>query len=218
MVQDQFQSLTETIRFPHRLCAPANKNNEDPAAPTHPQHLTGYVMTGQPRFSRRPNQTIVNQFGSVTLDVTRPDVLMVPTAKSLTGPASPLTGPTIDHFQCYKVKRTRGTPKFAKLQATITDQLETGITLTLVRPFLLCAPANKNNEDPTAPTHPDHLLCYKTKSSPAFGTKEAAINNQFGPDQVTLIHRRELCVPSLKNPPVTTTTSSTSTTSTTIGE
>jgi hypothetical protein len=198
-VEDQFGTLSETIRFPHRLCAPANKNGEDPTAPNHPQHLTGYVVTGSSAFTRRFNQTIVNQFGSVTLDVVRPDILMVPTAKSLTGPPAPLTPPTIDHFQCYKVKRTRGAARFVKQTVTVADQLE-NVTVTLVRPFVLCAPANKNNEDPTAPSHPSHLLCYKTKSSPAFGTKEASINNQFGPDQVTLIHRRELCVPSLKNP------------------
>jgi hypothetical protein len=68
--------------------------------------------------------------------------------------------------------------------------------------------------DPTAPDHPDLLLCYKSKSSARFGTLEAHIDNQFGPDDVTLIHRRELCVPSF-NPAATTTTSTTSTTTST---
>ena len=29
----------------------------------------------------------------------------------------------------------------------------------------LCAPVNKNNEDPTAPQHPGHLVCYVAKLS-----------------------------------------------------
>jgi hypothetical protein len=73
------------------------------------------------------------------------------------------------------------------------------VTVTLIKPILLCAPANKDDEDPTAPSHPDHLMCYQTRGSP-FGTSQHTIANQFGPDEVTVIHRRELCVPALKNP------------------
>jgi hypothetical protein len=57
-------------------------------------------------------------------------------------------------------------------------------------------PTNKNGEDPTAPSHPDLLLCYKAKATNRFGTLGVTIENQFGTGQGTLIHRRELCVPS----------------------
>ena len=40
-VQDQFGTLTETLRYPHRLCAPANKNGEGIQDPT--DHLAGYT-------------------------------------------------------------------------------------------------------------------------------------------------------------------------------
>ncbi len=96
---------------------------------------------------------------------------------------------------------------------TVADQFES-LNLTLVKPYRLCVPASKNGEDPTAPDHLDLLLCYKAKSSTKFGTIEAHIDNQFGPDDVTLIHRRELCVPSF-NPEATTTTTTTSTSTTT---
>ena len=33
---DQFASTTTTVTKPHFLCAPADKNNEDPGAETHP--------------------------------------------------------------------------------------------------------------------------------------------------------------------------------------
>src|SRR5262249_44735201 len=87
------------------------------------------------------------------------------------------------------------------------------VTLELLKPARLCAPANKRGEDMTAPEHPGHLLCYKTKNL-AFGTVQTFTNSQFGPAQPLLIHRRELCVPSLKNPSATTTTTSTTPTTT----
>ncbi len=203
--QDQFGTLGLTLRYPHRLCAPADKNQEGMDDPV--QHITGYSVKA-PRFIKQTNQLVRNQFGDLTLDVVRPDLFMVPTAKNLQSQPPPLSLPTIDHFACYKVKRSRGAAKFAPRSVTIGDQFE-NITLNVLRPMRLCAPSNKNGEDPTAPAHPTHLLCYKAKSSTPFGTIAANITNQFGPDQVQLIHRRELCVPSEKNPgaPTTTTTS-----------
>jgi len=212
-VEDQFGQHTETVRFPHRLCAPADKKDEFPDAPAHPDHLIGHLVSGDP--VKVPHQTVVNQFGTIVLDVVRPDILLVPTLKTLAPPGPPaLTQPTIDHFQCYKVKPSPGAPKFQKiLGVKVDDQFGTA-TLDLLKPALLCAPANKQNEDPTAPDHPGHLLCYKTKHS-AFGTVQTFTNSQFGPAQPLLIHRRELCVPSLKNPVPTTTTSTSTTTTTT---
>ena len=216
-VEDQFGQHTETVRFPHRLCAPANKNGEDPTAPNHPDHLQGHLVSG-PNV-KVANLTVTNsQFGTLKLDIVKPDILMVPTLKSLDPNKlpEPLTDPVVDHFQCYKAKRSKGSPKFQKiLGVNVQDQFGTA-TLDLLKPIRLCAPANKNGEDPTAPQHPFHLLCYKTKNS-AFGMKQAFTNDQFGSAQPLLIHRRELCVPSTKSTgsstttttPVTTTTSST---------
>src|SRR5262249_56436284 len=89
-----------------------------------------------------------HQFGMTVLDVVRPDILLVPTLKTLVLPGPPaLTQPTIDHFQCYKVKPTPGAPKFQKiLGVKVDDQFGTA-TLDLLKPALLCAPANKQNED-----------------------------------------------------------------------
>ncbi len=206
----QFGPLNEALRYIHRLCAPANKNNEGILDPT--QHLTGYATRVTTTFTRRTRQVIQNQFGTVLLDVVRPDILMVPTGKN----GVPLPPDTIDHFQCYRVKRSHGTPKFLPITVSVSDQFES-ITLVLKKPIALCAPTDKNHEDPTAPFHPDHLLCYKARSTARFGDVDVTLDNQFGPDQATLIHRRELCVPSFKNPTPTTTSSTTSTTATTFG-
>lgn len=204
--EDQFGTQTLTIRFPHRLCAPVDKNQEGILDPT--EHLTGYKARANVKFTKRIDQTVVNQFGTLHLDVVRPDLFMLPTAKN----GVPLLPPPGDHFTCYKVRRTRGAPKFVPRTVTVADQFQ-NVTETVLKPIRLCAPANKNGEDPSAPLHPDHLLCYKAKSETKFGDVFVTIDNQFGPDDLRLIHRRELCVPSLKNPGAST-TSSTSTTAT----
>ena len=181
------------------MCAPADKNHESPGAETHPEHLIGHVV--QVERVKVPNLSVVNQFGTVILDVVRPDVLMVPTLKSLSteNPPEPLPNPTVDHFQCYRVKRSKGTPRFKKIPGVeVHDQFGTAL-VDLVKPQTLCAPANKSGGDPTAPSHPFHLLCYKTRDG-GFGTTQVSTNSQFGTAFPLLIQRRELCVPSLKNP------------------
>src|SRR5262245_62986850 len=92
---------------------------------------------------------------------------MAPTLKTLAppGPMPPSDPDVPDHFQCYKVKRSKGSPKFQKiLGVKVQDQFAT-VTLDLLKPVRLCAPANKRGEDPSAPQHLFHLLCYKTKNS-----------------------------------------------------
>jgi len=205
--QDQFGTQTLGLRFPHRMCAPANKNGEGIPDPT--EHLTGYPAKPSP-FTKQLDQVVTDQFGTLHLDVTKPALFMVPTAKN----GVPIAPPVGDHFTCYKVKPTRGTTKFTAHTVTVVDQFET-LTLTAKKPYRLCAPANKNGEDPTAPSHTGHLLCYKSKSTATFGSISASISNQFGPDEVLLIHRRELCVPATKNAGSSTTTTSTSSTTTT---
>jgi hypothetical protein len=194
--QDRFGTQTLSLRFPDRLCAPAD--TDEGGIFDDIQHLTGYETLHTP-FTRRRNQTVVNQFGTVVLDAVRRDMLMVPTAKSLDGPATPLLPPTIDHFQCYRVRRSRGQPRFAPIDVSVTDQFDS-FTERLRRPYNLCVPANKEGEDPRAPEHPGVLLCYKARSSSRLGTVPAQIHTQFGPDEITVVHRRELCVPSFIQP------------------
>jgi hypothetical protein len=112
--------------------------------------------------------------------------------------------------QCYVIRNSTGAPKFVPRTVTVASQIET-VTLQVVRPFRLCVPADKNGEDPSAPSHPDELLCYKTQSG-HFGDEKHTIDNQFGQRDVTIISRNELCVPSSANVVTTTTSSTTSTT------
>ena len=193
---DQFGSTTTTVNRPHYLCAPADKKGEDSSAPSHPDHLTGYLLHGSP--VKKLNQTVKNQFGTIVLDVIKPSQLLVPTAKSLAAPAPPAPIiSAVDHFQCYKVKRSKGSPKFNTiLGVPIQDQFGTG-TIDLLKVTDLCAPVDKNGENPGAENHKFKLLCYMSRGNAPFATKQVWLDDQFGPlNGVSLSHRPRFCVPS----------------------
>jgi hypothetical protein len=73
----------------------------------------------------------------------------------------------------------------------------------LIKPTHLCNPADKSGEDPTAPAHIAHLVCYKAKLTkfptpqPKFVKTTVSTNNQFGPEVINATALDELCVPSL---------------------
>ena len=210
-VTDQFGTTAgSSVDRGEVFCAPADKNGEDPGAEDDPDFLAGYRFKHP--FTKVRNQKIVNQFGTTFVDVLRPAWLFVPSSINLASPP-----PAIDHFQCYKVKRSRGTPKFIQISGVNVVDYLGSYTEILVKPRFLCAPANKNGEDPGAETHLEHLLCYKTRAPKLGGVTNQFVANQFGnqlgQQGFDLIRRVEFCVPSLKNPPDSTTTS-TSTTST----
>ena len=130
-----------------------------------------------------------NQFGSLTVDVIKPEQMLVPSSKSLTAAPAALNPAVVNHFKCYKV---RG--KFRTSGIKIDDQFET-LTVDLLKPVRLCVPADKNGEGTIAP--PDSLMCYKVrrtaKTTPP-GT--LFINNQFGNNSFGVFRPTELCVPS----------------------
>lgn len=190
-LEDQFGPSGATVRKAKRLCAPANTGN-NPTAPTDPEHLTAYTIhQTSPRFVRVRDITVTDQFGVLVVDLVRPDRLLVPTAKSLTGQPALLTTPTIDHFKCYRV---RG--RFRLKGVAVTTQFGPA-TLDIKRPVHLCAPVDKNGEDVTAPSHAQHLMCYQVRAR-SVAPQAVFTNNQFGPDDFDIFGRRELCVPATK--------------------
>jgi hypothetical protein len=210
---DQFGTYSAGLRRLNALCAPADVGGNDATAPDDPGHLARYALQTRGRFPGVTEQVVVNQFGTITVDVSgKPKDLLVPTAKSLTGPPSPL-GAFVDHFTCHRVKPSKGTPRFPGADdVTIETQFET-VTIDVRKPRSLCAPTNKNGEDPGAENGVDHLLCYQISSKGGPGRPDVFLNNQFGQQSGRLGgQRRELCVPSLKNPGSTTTTSTSTTT------
>jgi cysteine-rich repeat protein len=202
---DQFATYppTEIVVKGHRhtLCAPVDKNGEDPTAPADPEHLHGYGV----RMIVTPpgDLRITNQFGTTWLTPTskfRPDRILVPASKSFGAP-TPVPDPAnVDHFLCYvglKRKRRTQLPTLPTVQ--VEDQFGARTLELRRRPAMLCLPVDKHGEDPTAPTHPSHLLCYRARDE-AFNPGNMHVTDQFGSTLLTTGFRPLLflCVPSLK--------------------
>jgi hypothetical protein len=202
-----FGNYVAQVQKQQRLCNPADKNGEDPAAPSAIEHLAGYRIKRDPtfpRFEKRLGVSVANQFhpGGILMDVVKPDMLMVPSTKDLSAPPAPLPPDLINHFKCYKVTQTR----FRLDGVTIEDQFfgapfalyADTLIVNIKKPFRLCVATDKNGEGVLLPA--THLLCYKTKNLPKTVDFEPVyIDNQIVSKPIRITKTRELCVPSAVN-------------------
>src|SRR5207245_1300759 len=102
-LNDQIGNSTVELIRPKRVCNPADINGVEPSNVNDPDHLTGYVMRQTaPPFVAVRALAVTDLFGPLTLDLVRPDYIMIPSAKSLVAPPPPYTTPGINHFKCYK--------------------------------------------------------------------------------------------------------------------
>jgi len=199
-LQDQFWTFTADVKGFSSLCNPVL------AAQRPTVHQVGYKTTiakAKPaqKFVKS-DHTAFDQFGSHALTVVKPLELWAPSAKALGAGGTPTADTTgVDHFECYKAVPQKGAPKFVPTTVPITDQFWT-VSLTLTKISKLCAPVNKNGEDPTAPQHPGHLVCYQAKlpKGTKFAKPTVSVNNSnFGPAVLSTKAVAELCVPALKD-------------------
>ncbi len=191
-LDDVFGPGAVRVRNLKRFCNPASKNAENPAAPLDPCHLAGYeIDQTTPRFRNVRDVQVTNQFGTVTLEVVRPELVLLPTAKDLVTPPAALVDPQIDHFKCHRVIRARD----RQGPLAVTDQFG-ALTAHLRRPHRLCSPADKNGEglfDPSV-----HLLCYTERAAPRRPTFQGSffMSNQFDDIELDVTRMTEFCVPS----------------------
>ena len=192
-VDDVFGSGHGEISRTKRLCAPADKNGEDPTAPLDPEHLVGYELMERfpPSFLPVRDVIIQNQFGTTVATVGRPELLMVPSAKDIDVVPAPLAGAPINHFKCHKLRRAKTRVR----GVAVRDQFGP-LSLDLKKPVSLCAPADKNGEgivDQDA-----YLTCYKLRAFPArqFVNGQIFVVDQFGMKPVAITRPTEFCVPS----------------------
>jgi hypothetical protein len=140
---------------------------------------------------------VVNQFGTLTMDVVKPDRLLVPTTKSLDAPPGLLDPFFVDHFKCYRIAYA----KYRGSGIQITDQFG-GLTIDIKKPVHLCLAADKNGEGIFDPSQT--LMCYLVRTTsgtpPPVAPALVMTNNQFGPDAYSFYGPREFCVPSVLNP------------------
>jgi hypothetical protein len=206
-----FESVTDLRSL--LFCNPAQKTTSSGVTTPilHPDaHLLMYLINPQASTPRRV--TVVNQFGTFTLQTGRAVILAVPSGKALLSTAAPPTFPPIpppqelDHFKCYAAAGDD-----VDAAVSLTDQFRTE-QVRVLRPFLFCNPVQKevlNANNPlgavpviTTPiTHPlSHLTCYLTTPVPFQGV--VIYNNQFAiPGTVptlALSQSELLCVPSAK--------------------
>ncbi len=175
-LDDQFGlgSVVETGRV-KRLCNPADKNDEDPGAPAGTEHLVGYLAKQRiPKVPKIRDVEIVNQFGTIFADVSKTELMLVPSNKSLLGTPPPLDVPTIDHFKCHRLKHTR----FRLDGLKVEDQFG-ALAVSLKKPTWLCAAADKNGEGILDPDQ--NLVCYQEQtfpSRPAIDSSDGDLHQQ----------------------------------------
>lgn len=202
-VEDEFWTRDVDLTKPAGLCLPTNFAGSEPDAVTHEDWLLGYKVrtsSGGPAFVKQVNLEVTNALGTTWVDAKKPDLGMAPSAGDLVSPPASPTPPDPDYFSCYKVGKSKGTPKFERvIGVTIEDQLGV-LTVDIKKPSRLCNPASVNGLTPGSPNHPTHLLCYKVRTSkqaPKF-EKISAIHttNVIGTGQLDASKVSEVCLPS----------------------
>jgi hypothetical protein len=195
---DDFESRSTSIVKPVALCNPASQDGggiEDEET-----HLAAFQIKSLEKHEKRTGVLVQNVLGSLLLDTVKEERLLVPSAKSLEGPATPPEAPPVDHFKCYKAKVSKGAAKFPKgVQVTLSDQFDPKQrSFDVKKPTKLCLPVDKNGE---GIQRPDELLvCYSAK--PAKGQRKHAkresvsVANQFGVGTLDTLKEDVLCVPS----------------------
>jgi hypothetical protein len=170
-------------------------------------------ISTQPSFRVK----VTNQFGTAILVTYPPDLLCLPTWKSLTGPPTEkmVQPPGLSHFTCYAVgyddKSRFHPPAFVSL----TDQFGSH-RAEVGRPLQLCVPTMKIAHGKVSPitNAGAHLMCFAV----SFQSKPLKVfdKNQFGSSPVVVQKVKSLCLPSSKKiiPPPTTTTTTKNTTTT----
>jgi hypothetical protein len=162
-------------------------------------HLACFTIAA-PTAQPTPEVVVTNQFGSAELQPSQPNLLCVPSWKSLTGPPgkTPTTPPGLNHFTCYPVKVVSGhyTPPAVMLQ----DEFAKAPVNAEVNPVPveLCLPTEKIIGKKVFPIiNPTmHLLCFPVTKTPIIPT--VWDENQFGTSVVKIKATTWLCPPSTK--------------------
>ena len=133
-LDDLFGTGTISVRRAKRICTPADKNDENPGALAQIDHLRAYEINQTERFTPVKNLSVTNQFGTMLLNIARPDFILVPTSKSL--------DQTRRRRSCRRSTTTSATRSLAtRLDSTASrssDQFGT-LNLDIKRPVRFCA-------------------------------------------------------------------------------
>jgi hypothetical protein len=199
---DFFETMSQAQIM--RFCTPVQKVLRDAAGnitQTFPivnaaGHMTLWQFNPQPII---PKQVVSNnQFGTQTLFISDPRVLVMPTGKALPPKAAPAPPLNLDHYKCYVTSGPN-----ANVTVWLSDQFITNVKFDVLQPVLFCNPTTKLRPStvpgtPTASTTViqfpnNHLTCYAITPF-SFGTN-ANINNQFVVQNLAFNTPDMLCAP-----------------------
>jgi len=163
-------------------------------------HLACFKIT--PATSQpTPTVAVTNQFGTATLIPGQPNLMCVPSWKSLGGPPgkTPKTPPRLNHFTCYPVKLAPGSAPYNPPPVMLQDEFAAAPVNAQVSrvPAELCLPTEKIL--PSGKAFPiinpaQHLLCFPVTPTPVISP--VFDENQFGTRPITISQTRWLCAPS----------------------
>jgi hypothetical protein len=162
-------------------------------------HLACFPITA-PTPQPTPTVVVTNQFGSATLIPSQPNLLCLPSWKSLTGPPKrkPATPPKLSHFTCYPVKVAAGA--YNPPPVMLQDEFAKAPVPATVNPVPveLCLPTEKivGNHVFKIINPAMHLLCFPVTPTPII--PKVWDENQFGTSVVHIRATNWLCVPSTK--------------------
>jgi hypothetical protein len=165
---------------------------EDPAA-----HLTCYKVKQPKPLIKAQVISTPDQFGQLELDVRKRKTTQLCVPSQLVQQQGTPPIPSLEHFELYRTKRTKGAPEFAPEIVELDDEfLDEATTMKLKKPVQFGVPTNKNREGIGNPSK--HLTCYSVRA-PKFENQEVTVTNQFKEEQRLSVRRPyRLCVPSYK--------------------
>jgi hypothetical protein len=167
---------------------------------THPNDHLACFKIAPPTAQPTPTVQVTNQFGTAVLVPGQPNLLCLPSWKSLTGPPGKPAAqpPGLSHFTCYPVRVKSGAyqPPAVMLQ----DEFASAPINAKINPVPaeLCLPTEKIVAKHTYPVvnAAEHLLCFPVSQMPI--RTPVYDQNQFGTATVTIGQVSWLCVPSTK--------------------
>jgi cysteine-rich repeat protein len=154
-------------------------------------------------FRRQRMVEVGNRFGTIRVDVLKPDRLLVPTTESLTEPVvSPdPAGHRVDRFKCYTIAPSRGASFTPIPRVAVTDRFHQSKLYDVVKPTRLCNAADQDDAGVKSVDH--HLMCYQVRLATTappqakhVSVPRVFVGNQFGRERVDTLREDELCVPS----------------------
>jgi hypothetical protein len=148
-VVNQFGEIFVDVKWPDGLLVPSAKSlsasPSPPASPAAVDHFECHTVSktrGTAKFVPQLRVLVEDQFGQLTLNVTRPTRLCAPVNQNGGEPGAETHLP---HLMCYAVKVSRGTPKFVKKTPVFVNNQEFGaLTIDVKKPRELCVPSLKS--------------------------------------------------------------------------